>query len=127
MVEHFERCPSPVSMMVLEQFSGAVSRVPVDATPVPHREASYNFVIASVWLDPAATDENIAWTRGAFAAMEPFLADNRYVNYGSADDIREDRARASYGPNYDRLVEVKNVYDPANLFRLNQNIKPTVS
>jgi Berberine and berberine like len=91
---------------------------------VPHRDKSYNLVITGVWVDPAATDENIAWTRGAFAAMQPFLANRRYVNYMPDDETGEDPVRAAYGPNYDRLVELKTKYDPTNLFRLNQNIKP---
>jgi FAD/FMN-containing dehydrogenase len=124
MLAQFTAAPSPMTNMVLEPVHGAVTRVPVDATAVPHRDKSYNLVITAVWMDPAATNENIAWTRGAFAALQPYLADRRYVNYMPDDETGEDVVRAAYGPNYDRLVELKTKYDPTNLFRLNQNIEP---
>jgi hypothetical protein len=101
-----------------------VTRVPVDATAVPHREPGHNFAITSVWTEPAATDENVAWTSETFEAMEPFLVGRRYVNYFSEDDTGEESARAAYGPNYERLVEVKTAWDPANLFRQNTNVPP---
>jgi hypothetical protein len=124
MTGQFAVCPSPMTMIVLEHFRGAVSRVPVDATAVPHREPGHNLVIAGIWLDPAATEQNIAWTRETFGAMRPFMSGLRYVNYIPDDEPGEDPIRAAYGPNYDRLVELKTKYDPVNLFRLNQNIPP---
>ncbi len=124
LLERFAVCPSPMSAALLEHFHGAVTRVPVDATAVPHREPGYNFVITSVWTDPAATDENVAWTKETFAALEPFLADRRYLNYFSEDDVGDDPVRAAYGPNYERLVELKKKYDPANLFHMNTNVPP---
>ncbi len=124
MVARFAACPSPMTMMVLEPFHGEVTRVPIEAMAVPHRERSYNCVIAGTWPDPGTSDENIAWTRESFAAMRPFLANRRYVNYMPDDELGEDPIRAAYGPNYDRLVELKRKYDPANLFHLNQNIRP---
>ncbi len=123
-VERFASCPSPMSGLVVEHFHGEVSRVPVDATAVPHREPGYNLVLASVWMDPAATEENIAWTRDTFATLRPFFADRRYVNYLADDETGEATLRAAYGPNTDRLVELKRRYDPTNLFHLNQNITP---
>ncbi len=123
-VERFAGCPSPMSGSIFEHFHGAVSRVPVGATAVPHRRPGFNYLVTSVWTDPATTDENVAWTRETFAAMGPFLAENRYVNYLSEDDAAEDPVRAAYGPNYDRLVELKSKYDPDNLFRSNFNIPP---
>ena len=88
------------------------------------RERGYNFLITSVWSDPAANDRNMAWTREAFAAMQPFMARRAYVNYLADDEAGNDRVRAAYGPNYERLREIKATYDPQNLFRLNQNIPP---
>ena len=79
---------------------------------------------ASVWLDPGATEQNVAWTRETYAAMQRFLAKGRYVNYLSDDDAGDDPVRSAYGANYDRLVQVKTKYDPTNLFHLNINIKP---
>jgi FAD/FMN-containing dehydrogenase len=122
MVECFADCPSPLTALGFEVFRGAVTRVPVDAMAVPHREPGYNLIVPSIWLDPATTDDNIAWTREAFAAMQPYTAARRYVNYMADDE--GDLVRTAYGPNYERLVELKTRYDPTNLFRLNQNIPP---
>jgi hypothetical protein len=124
MVDSFAVCPSPMTAMGFEVFHGAVTRVPVDAMAVPHRQPGFNLVITSVWLEPAASEENIAWTRSTFEAMRPFTAARQYVNYQGADEGGEDQVRLAYGPNYDRLVEIKTKYDPENLFRLNQNIPP---
>ena len=124
MLERFAACPSPMTAMLLEHFHGAVARVPVDATAVPHREPGHNFAITSVWTDPAPTEDNIAWTGETFEAMEPFLIGRRYVNYFSEDDTGEQSARAAFGQNYERLVEVKTAWDPGNLFRQNTNVPP---
>jgi FAD/FMN-containing dehydrogenase len=124
LLERFAVCPSPMTAALLEHFHGEVTRVSVDATAVPHREQSHNLAITTVWTDPAATADNIAWTKETFAAMEPFLAGRRYVNYFAEDDVGDDPVRAAYGPNYDRLVELKRKYDPQNLFHLNANIPP---
>jgi len=126
MVEHFAECPSPMTGIAIEHFHGAVARVDASATAFSHREPGFNFLVASMWTDPAVTDENIAWTRATYAAMEPHFAAKRYVNYLD-DDERADAVRASYGPNYARLAEVKRVYDPDNVFRLNQNVQPAAT
>jgi len=121
LVEQFAVTPSPMNAIVMEQFHGAVCRIPVSATAVPHRRRGYNIGIFAEWLDVEATDENVAWTRETYAALDPFWADRRYVNYLDKDEV-EDAVRAAYGPNYDRLAEIKRTYDPNNLFHLNHNI-----
>jgi hypothetical protein len=78
-----------------------------------------------VWVDAATNDENVGWTRETFAALQPFLADRRYLNYFSEDDVGDEATRRAYGPNFERLVDVKDVYDPTNLFRLNANVRPS--
>jgi glutathione S-transferase len=94
---------------------------------VPHREPGHDFLITGQWTDPAATEENIEWTRSTYAALEPHLGDRRYINYLDKDE-GADAARAAFGPNYDRLVEVKTKYDPDNFFRQsNQSIEPAAS
>ena len=123
MIAAFDRCPSPMTGVAMEHFHGAATRVDVSETAVPHREIGYTYLLTSVWTDPAASDENIAWTRANYAAMEPHLADRRYVNYLSDDDAGA-TGRAVYGPNYERLTEIKARYDPENIFHLNQNITP---
>jgi FAD/FMN-containing dehydrogenase len=123
LIGRFAVAPSPMSAMVIERFHGAVCRVGVSDTAVPHRHPGYNLGIFSEWTDPATTDENIAWARETYAAIKPYRAELRYVNYLDEDDVGE-AVRAAYGPNYDRLVEVKRRYDPDNVFHLNHNIDP---
>jgi FAD/FMN-containing dehydrogenase len=123
MVDGFAACPSSMTSMPIEQFHGAVTRVGVSDTAVPHREPGFNVAIASVWTSPDDTEANVAWTRAMYDALAPHLADRRYVNYLDHDD-RGAAVRAAYGPNYDRLAQIKRRYDPDNVFRNNANIAP---
>ncbi|WP_037494615.1 FAD-binding oxidoreductase [Solirubrobacter soli] len=122
-VEHFKRAPSPMSAILLEHFHGAVTRIGATDTAVPHREPGWNLFLPTVWTDPDTTDANIRWTRDTHAALAPHLADRRWLNY-LADDEAGDAIRAAYGPNYERLRQVKRRYDPANVFHGNHNITP---
>jgi len=122
-VEQFAETPSPMNAILFEHFHGAVTRVGVTDSAVPHRAKGYNMLLPTAWSDPAATDENIAWTRSSYERFGPYLDDRRWLNYFSDDDA-VDAVRAAYGPNYDRLVEVKRRYDPQNVFHLNHNIDP---
>jgi FAD/FMN-containing dehydrogenase len=121
MIEAFEQAPSERCLLVIEDFHGAVTRVAPTATAYPHREPGFNLLLISQWTDPAQTEAGIAWARETFDALSPFMADRSYTNYLPADD--HDRVRQAYGPNYERLLGLKQKYDPANLFRLNQNIR----
>jgi FAD/FMN-containing dehydrogenase len=121
-VERFATVPSPMSAILLEHFHGAVTRIDEKATAVPHRTEGWNLFIPSVWTDNADTDENIAWTRETFAAMQPYFATGRWLNY-LGDDEADEAVRAAYGPNYGRLRDVKRRYDPQNVFHLNHNIR----
>jgi FAD/FMN-containing dehydrogenase len=118
----FERAPSELCALIIEEFHGEVTRVAPTATAYPHREPGYNLLLISQWTDPADTEAGIAWARETFDALSPYMADRSYMNYLPADD--HDRVDQAYGPNYERLVELKRRYDPGNLFRLNQNIEP---
>jgi FAD/FMN-containing dehydrogenase len=122
-VERFATVPSAMSAILFEHFHGAVTRVAPTGTAVPHREPGWNLFLPSVWTDPATTDANIAWTRDTFAALRPELATRRWLNY-LGDDETDDAVRAAYGPNYQRLGDIKRRYDPHNLFHLNHNITP---
>ena len=122
MADALERAPSELCAIGVEEFHGAVTRVPAEATAYPHREPGFNLILVSQWTDPAQTDACIAWARQTFDGLAPYMADRSYTNYLSADD--HDRVRQAFGPNYDRLVEVKRRYDPHNRFRGNQNIDP---
>ena len=122
MIDVFPSCPS-LSGLLLEHYHGAATRVGVGDTAVHHRQAGYNLLIPSVWMDATQTDANVAWTRRTYAALEPSFAEDRYVNYLSEDDLG-DAARAAYGPNYERLAQLKATYDPENVFHMNLNVKP---
>jgi hypothetical protein len=122
-IERFESTPSPLNAILFEHFHGAVTRVGATDTAVPHREDGYNLLLPSVWLDPAGTEANVAWTRATFDLLKPYFAGRRWLNYFSDDDL-VDAVRAAYGPNYERLVEVKRRLDPGNVFHLNHNIDP---
>jgi FAD/FMN-containing dehydrogenase len=124
MAAQFASCPSPMTAMIVEHFHGQVCRVPADATPVPHREEGYNLVITGIWMDPATTEANVAWTRETYDALAPYAAARRWLNYLPAGEDDEKGLRAVFGPNYERLVALKREYDPDNVFRLNANIKP---
>ena len=103
----------------------AVARVPEDATAYAHRDAVHNININGVWLpgEPVG-DRETAWARDLFAALEPYQH-GVYVNFLGDEGL--DRVRAAYGDAlYARLASVKAAYDPANLFRLNQNIEPAI-
>jgi hypothetical protein len=123
LIECFSRVPSPMSMIGIEHFHGAATRVSVGDTAFPLRADGYNLLIVSEWMNPAETDINIAWARETYVAMKPFMAAASYVNYMAGDETGDPVAEA-YGPNSARLKELKRKYDPANFFHMNQNIRP---
>jgi FAD/FMN-containing dehydrogenase len=122
-LERFASMPSQLSAIFLEHFHGAVTRMDVSEAAVPHRQEGWNLLLPSVWTDPADTEANIAWAKDTYAALAEHFAGRRWLNY-LGDDQGEDAVRAAYGPNYDRLVEVKRKYDPDNVFHHNHNIVP---
>jgi FAD/FMN-containing dehydrogenase len=123
LVEQFSSVTSPLSALLIEQFGGAVGRVPAGDTAFAQRDALFNLAIISRWADPTTAASHVEWARRSGEAMRPFASGGVYVNY--LGDEGEDRIRAAYGPEkHARLVALKRQYDPANLFRLNQNINP---
>jgi FAD/FMN-containing dehydrogenase len=114
--------PTPATGIGLQGLRGAAARVPVDATAFPHRAEQYDLLILAQWTEPARTDEHVGWTRAAFEALRPHLEDAVYVNNLGAEG--PERVRSAYGPNHARLAALKRIYDPANVFRLNQNVPP---
>jgi FAD/FMN-containing dehydrogenase len=122
-VERFATAPSAMTSILFEHFHGAVTRVGASETAVPHRDPGWNLLVPSLWTDPAQTDTNIRWTRETFAALRPHFATRRWLNY-LGDDQGDEAIRAAYGPNYERLRDVKRRYDPENVFHLNHNIAP---
>jgi FAD/FMN-containing dehydrogenase len=122
---HTRNVPSPYSQIAVEYYHGAYSRVKSDETAYPHRLTGWNLAIGGSWLDASESEGNISWVRAFWKEMEPLMSGGVYVNFMSAGE--DDRIKVAYGKNYDRLVSVKNHYDPTNLFRVNENIKPSVS
>ncbi|HET8629017.1 MAG TPA: FAD-binding oxidoreductase [Thermomicrobiales bacterium] len=124
-VEFGEALPTTLSTMHLYPIDGAAGRVAPDATPWSYRSAKWAEVMVGVSPDPADNARMIAWARDYWAALHPYSAGGAYVNMMMDEaDEGADRVRASYRENYDRLAAIKARYDPANLFRVNQNIRP---
>jgi len=117
-IERFATVPSTLSSILFEHFHGAITRIDTTDTAIPHREPDWNLVLSSIWTDAAATRANIDWTRETFSRLSPGLTQRRWLNY-LGDDQREDAIRGAYGPNYERLREIKRRYDPDNVFHLN--------
>jgi len=124
LIAHARKLPDPSTEIAFAQLGGAVSRVPADATAYSHRDGQFVMNVHGRWEDPAKDAECIGWARDLFRATAPFATGAVYVNFLTGEE--GDRIRAAYGRNYDRLVKLKNRYDPGNLFRVNQNIRPMV-
>src|SRR5690606_22856146 len=124
MLASMEEATLPIAQAIaFPQLGGAVSRVDARATAYAHREAAYAVIIPMVWQDPSLSDALLSWGRAAWKRIEPSTR-GTYVNFLSADDPQL-RVRESYGINFERMIELKNKYDPSNLFRLNANVEPT--
>jgi FAD/FMN-containing dehydrogenase len=119
---HGPKVPAVSSTMHIYPINGACDRVAPDATAFAYREANFATVIAGMWPDPAENEANTAWVRSYYEATAPYSEEGGSINFMGDDD--QDRIRANYRGNYERLVEVKREYDPGNLFHLNQNINP---
>jgi FAD/FMN-containing dehydrogenase len=128
-VDVVSKAPSANSLVAIEQLGGAVGRVGVNETAFSHRNARYNLLICGMWPDTVAKAANIKWVQDLWTALEPYASGSVYVNYlGQAADEGAERIKDAYGPQaYERLVALKKKYDPANLFRLNQNINPSAA
>lgn len=113
--------PTPLSLMHLYPISGAAGRVGDNETPWAYRDAKYAGVVCGVDPDPANADKITNWCKNYWAALHPYSAGGAYSNFMM--DEGQDRVKASYKDNYDRLLEIKQKYDPDNFFSINQNIK----
>ncbi|MBM3739864.1 MAG: FAD-binding oxidoreductase [Acidobacteria bacterium] len=122
LVDGFAAFASPFSSVLIEHLGGAMGRVPAGQTAFPHRSANYDVVIMPMWTDAAGSESHLRWADALWSAIQPFSTGGIYVNY--LGDEGEEGVRAAYGSNYSRLAALKDKYDPGNLFRFNQNIKP---
>ena len=119
-----ERMTSPLSSFYFQPMGGAIRRPgPADAA-FGHRDVGFDFNILSVWERPDESAEHVAWTRALWEAMQPHAAPGVYVN--NLGDEGPERVRSAYAPaTYERLVELKDRYDPGNVLRMNHNIRPS--
>lgn len=124
MLSSIEEATLPVAQAIaFPQFGGAIARVDARATAFAHRDTAYAVIIPLIWQDPSLADALLSWGRAAWKRVEPSTR-GTYVKFLAADDPQS-RIRESYGINLERMVELKNKYDPTNLFRLNANVEPT--
>ena len=121
LIEQNGKRPTPMSPQLLFRMHGQMSTVPADATAFPQRTTGWDYDVIAQWTEPGQAESCIAWARETWEAVSPHT-DGVYINHLDHDD--EARIRSAYGPNYDRLVEVKRKYDADNFFRLNSNIPP---
>jgi FAD/FMN-containing dehydrogenase len=121
-LEHGPKVPVVNSTVHIYPINGACQRVGSDATAFAYRDAKFATVVAGMWPDPEQNETNIKWVRDYYDATAPHSEEGGYINFMSGDD--QDRIKANYRGNYDRLVEAKRKYDPDNLFHVNQNIAP---
>jgi FAD/FMN-containing dehydrogenase len=125
LIEYTKKLPSAESEIFLGLLGGQTNRVAPDATAYPHRDVLFAMNVHTRWRDPKEDKKCITWAREFFVASAPYAAGSVYINFLTQDE--GERISEAYGGNYERLVQVKNKYDPGNLFRQNQNISPTVA
>jgi FAD/FMN-containing dehydrogenase len=123
-LEFVPTLPDPQSEVFFAQLGGAQGRVADDATAYQGRSAGFLMNVHGRWSDPEADERCIAWCRDLYERMTPLATGEAYVNFMTEDE--GERVETAYGSSYARLVDVKNTYDPTNLFRMNQNVAPTV-
>ncbi|MGF6900030.1 FAD-binding oxidoreductase [Paraburkholderia sp. GAS348] len=122
LLDAINRLPSPQCEIFFGQIGAQTSRVPVEATAYSSRDTQYAMNVHGRWDDASDDERCIAWARAFFDAAAPFALGSVYVNFMTQEE--GGRVADAYGPNYERLVAAKNRYDPQNLFRHNQNIRP---
>ena len=126
LIEHVSGVTSPTTLVALFQMKGAISSVGENDTAYSHRDAAIALNINASWDDPAEEKTHIDWTRKFWKSLQPYSTGGGYINFQSSDE-GEQRVKDTYGSQkLKRLTALKNEYDPGNLFRLNQNIKPSV-
>lgn len=123
MIEHANKIVSPFTSLLLEPLGGAFGQVSNDML-LGNRTATFCYHALCLWQDPAEADTHISWAREFAKAMQPFSMPGVYLNFTS-DQVEEERVQSSFGDKYQRLVALKDKYDPTNFFKLNQNIRPS--
>ncbi len=122
MIDFVHRLPGPQCEIFIGMVGGAANRVAANAMAYGHRDARFVLNVHARWDDLAQDNTCIAWARDFFKASAPYASAGVYINFMTEEE--GERVKAAYGPNYERLVQLKRQYDPENLFHLNQNISP---
>ncbi len=122
LIEYAGKLPSPQCEIFIGQVAGAANRVAPEATAYRHRDAKFVLNVHGRWDDASEDAAGMAWARAFFAASAPYASEGAYVNFLTEEE--GDRVVAAYGANYERLARIKQEYDPENVFRFNQNIRP---
>jgi FAD/FMN-containing dehydrogenase len=122
-LEYAAKLPSPQCEIFIGTIGGQTGRVAPEAMAYANRDANYVMNVHGRWESASEDARGIEWARGFFAKAQPFASDGAYINFLTQDET--DRIAFAYGPTFKRLVEIKKKYDPTNLFRMNQNIKPS--
>ncbi|HLC30937.1 MAG TPA: BBE domain-containing protein, partial [Dehalococcoidia bacterium] len=122
-IQYAGRLPSAQCEIFIGLIGGQASRVAPDAMAYSHRDTKFVLNVHGRWERPEEDQKGISWAREFFTAASPYATGGVYVNFMTQEET--DRVGAAYGKNYARMAELKNKFDPHNLFRLNQNIKPT--
>jgi FAD/FMN-containing dehydrogenase len=123
-VDWSERRPSGDTLVIVRHCGGAMARVGAEETAFGDRSSEWMLSIDSSWQDPADDERNVAYTRAFWDAAVPFSDGKTYFNFPGLFEEGDAAVRSSYGANHDRLARIKSAYDPENVFRLNQNIRP---
>jgi FAD/FMN-containing dehydrogenase len=122
LLDAYAKAPNTSSLLVFQHVGGAIARVPTPDSPYANRDAAFDCFPVAIWDDSADDDANMRWARELWSAVRPYSTGGVYAN--NLGEEGEDRVRDAYGENYARLAALKTRYDPTNLFRLNQNIRP---
>jgi hypothetical protein len=124
-LEYGSALPTPLSTVHIYPIDGAVHRVGKGETAFSRREANWSAVFVGIDPDPVNAERITEWTKEYYEAVHPYSAGGAYVNFMM--DEGQERIKATYRDNFERLVTIKNKYDPTNLFRVNQNIRPAAT
>ncbi|MET0532430.1 MAG: FAD-binding oxidoreductase [Microvirga sp.] len=123
LIDAIRTLPGPECEIFIGHVGGAAGRIAQAATAFPQRDSHFVMNVHARWRDPAMDQACIGWARKVFEAAKPYAAGTAYINFMPEDEV--ERVEAAYGGNYQRLAEIKRRYDPDNLFRMNQNVRPS--
>jgi len=122
LVEQAKGMTTPLSALIVEFYGGVSGRRPRDTNAFAQRNSDYSIGFLAQWLDPAEDATQVAWTKAAWEAIQPFATGGYLLNYLAEEG--QEVVQAAFGTNYRRLSDLKRVYDPDNFFSINQNVRP---